>query len=106
MIIFGKKKRCNTDPIPEVNLELETREVKAEVRSFKVAPYVEPTDKEMIEGLDECGCYAEAYRIKELKKENTALKGKLTKLQKKCNAYKEDLDNANIAVKELIRKQL
>jgi len=80
--MFGFLKRRK---IPTINLTTETREVKAEVRSFKVdlPPYEYPTDKEMIEGLNECGYYEEAFRIEQLKKENANLKRKLTILQKK-----------------------
>jgi len=74
---FWKKK------IPTINLTMETRTVEAEVRSFKVAPYVEPTDKEMIDGLNEGGNYEAACRIEELKKKNANLKRKLTILKKK-----------------------
>lgn len=49
----------------------------------KVKPYIELTDKEMIEGLQMCEYYEEAFRIKNLKKENANLKRKLTILQKK-----------------------
>ena len=63
------------------------------------------TDKEIIEGLEFCDNYEAAGLIRDLKKQNMILKGKLTKLTKKCNAYKEDLDNANIAVKELIKEK-
>ena len=93
--------------IPVINLETETREVKAEVRSFKVEmpPYEPPTDKEILEALEFQDNYEAAYLIKDLKKQNAALKGKLTKLTKKANAYKEDLDNANTAVKQLIQEK-
>jgi len=65
-------------------------------------PYAPPSDKEIIEGLELSGNYEAAFRLTELKKENAVLKGKLTKLQKKASAYKEDLDRANISLK--IRK--
>jgi hypothetical protein len=51
--------------------------------SYLPEPYVEPTDKEMIEGLEESERYAEACRIRELKKEVANFKRKLTILQKK-----------------------
>jgi hypothetical protein len=51
--------------------------------SYHPEPYVEPTDKEMILGLEESEHYAEACRIRELKKEVANLKRKLTILQKK-----------------------
>ena len=69
--------------IPVVNLELETKTIEVEMRKVELPPYVEPTDKEMIEGLEECGYYDEAFRIRNLKKENANLKRKLTILQKK-----------------------
>ena len=102
---FWKKKKCcaDIDPIPVVNMELETREVKMGV--YKMPLYVEPTDKEILEGLEFQDNYEAAFLIKDLKKQNMVLKGKLTKLTKKCNAYKEDLDNANIAVKQLMNEK-
>jgi len=87
---FRRKKK-----IPVVDLKTETKEVKAEVRSFKVEmpPYVPPSDKEIIEGLEFQDNYEAAYRLRELKKENAALKGKLTKLQKKYDAVKAELND-------------
>jgi len=81
--------------IPTINLELETRVVKAEVRSFKVdlPPYEFPTDKELLEGLWESEQFEAASRIEELKKENAVLKGKLTKLTNKHDALKEQLND-------------
>ena len=103
---FWKKKKCcaNIDPIPVVNMELETREVKMEV--YKMPPYEFPSDKKLLEGLWEGEQFEAASRIEELKKENMVLKGKLTKLTKKCSAYKADLDNCNAAVKQLIKENL
>jgi len=97
MIFFGRKKK-----IPVVDLKTETKEVKAEVRSFKVEmpPYVPPSDKEIIEGLEFQDNYEAAFRLTELKKENAVLKGKLTKLEKKVSAYKQDLDNANAVLRQ------
>ena len=69
--------------IPEVNIQLETKTVEAEVRKIEVKPYVESTDKEIIEGLEMCGYLEEAFRIRHLKKEVANLKRKLTVLQKK-----------------------
>ena len=69
--------------IPVVDIPLETKVVEAEVRKIKIKPYIEPTDKEMIEGLEESEHYDEAYRIRDLKKEVANLKRKLTILQKK-----------------------
>ena len=102
MIFFGRKKK-----VPVVDLELETREVKAEVHKIKIEPqpYVEPSDKEILEQLEFCDYYEAAYRLRELKKENAVLKGKLTKLEKKASAYKHDLDRANTALKELITEE-
>ena len=102
MFNFLKKKK-----IPTIDLQVETREVKAEVKSFKVEmpPYEPPTDKEILEGLEWAEQYEAAFLIRDLKKQNMVLKGKLTKLMKKANAYKEDLDNANAALKEMIRKK-
>jgi len=74
---FWKKK------IPVIKLELETKTVEMEVRKIEMPPYVEPTDAEMMEGLCESEHYAEAFRIKELKREVANLKRKLTILQKK-----------------------
>jgi len=81
--------------IPVINLETETREVKAEVRSFKVEmpPYEPPTDKEIIEGLEMCGNYEAAGLITYLKKQNMVLKGKVTKLTNKYDALKEQLND-------------
>jgi len=75
--MFGFRKR----KIPTINLTTETRTVEMEV--YTPPPYEPPTDKEMIEGLNECGYYAEACRIEELKKKNAVLKRKLTILKKK-----------------------
>ena len=63
-------------------------------------PYVPPSDKEIIEGLEFQDNYEAAYRLTELKKENAVLKGKLTKLEKKVSAYKQDLDNANAVLRQ------
>ena len=52
-------------------------------------PYVEPTDAEMMEGLCENEHYAEAFRIKELKREVANLKRKLTILQKKYDGVNQ-----------------
>jgi hypothetical protein len=74
--------------IPKIDLKVETREVKAEVRSFKVdlaKSYQPPTDKEILEGLEFQDNYEAAFLIKSLKKENANLKRKLTVLQKKYN---------------------
>ena len=80
------------EEIPTINLQTETRTVKAEVRKFEVKPvkYVEPTHKEIIEGLEFCDNYEAAYLITSLKKENMILKGKLTKLTKKYEACEAD----------------
>ena len=75
---FRRKKK-----IPAIDLQLETKTVKMEVRKIEIPPYVPPTDKEMILGLEESERYEEAFRLKELKKENMILKGKLTVLRKK-----------------------
>lgn len=101
-----KKKKCCetvlTGEVPDgLNLELNTEKPPT---LYTPPPYVEPTDKEMIEGLYESERPEEAFRLQQLKKENAALKGKLTKLTKKANAYKEDLDNANSAVKQLLQE--
>jgi len=92
---FRRKKK-----IPTIDLELETKTVECEVRKIKVEldenhlpPYDPPSDKEIIEGLEFQDNYEAAYRLRELKKENAALKGKLTKLQKKHNALKEKLND-------------
>jgi hypothetical protein len=104
---FRRKKK-----IPTLDLELETKTVECEVRKIKVEldenmmpPYDPPSDKEILEQLEFCDYYEAAYRLRELKKENAALKGKLTKLQKKTDAYKEDLDRANAGIKELISEK-
>jgi hypothetical protein len=78
--------------IPKVVVKTETREVKAEPQSFKVEipPYVPPTDKEIIEGLEWCDNYEAAGLIRHLKKQNMILKGKLTKLTKKYDACEAD----------------
>lgn len=55
----------------------------------KVKPYIELTDKEMIEGLQMCEYYEEAFRIKNLKKENANLKRKLTILQRNTMGNKK-----------------
>lgn len=68
----------------EINLELNT--VKPPVGKLlyvEPTPYVEPSDKEIIEGLEFQDNYEAAGLIRRLKKENMVLKGKLTKLQKK-----------------------
>ena len=82
LIFFGRRKK-----IPTIDLQLETKTVKVEVRKIEIPPlinlYVPPTDKEMILGLEESEHYEEAFRLKELKKQNMILKGKLTVLQKK-----------------------
>jgi len=82
--MFGFKKKKK---IPEVNLNLETKTVKMEVK--KMPPYVPPTDKEIIMGLEDCENYEAAYLITSLKKENANLKRKLTILQKKYDAIKQ-----------------
>ena len=76
--IFRKKK------IREVNLEIETREVKMEV--YTPPPYVPPSDKEIIEALEFQDNYEAVYLIKSLKKENANLKRKITILKKKYNS--------------------
>ena len=82
--------------IPVLNLQLETKTVEMEVRKFNVyappeayPPYVQPTDKEMIEGLEESEHFEEAFRMKELKKQNRILKAKLTVLQKKYDGTQQ-----------------
>jgi len=70
--------------IPTINLTMETREVKMEV--YTPPPYVPPTDKEILEGLEFQDNYEAAYLITSLKKENANLKRKLTILQKKYDA--------------------
>jgi len=100
--------RKSNRKIPTIDLETETKVVKAEVRKFKVEPakpYVEPTDKEIIEALEFQDNYEAAYLIKDLKKQNAALKGKLTKLKKKSDAYKDDLDRANGVVRVLMKEK-
>jgi hypothetical protein len=92
----GLDMELNTNKIPEPRGKLYYLEAK---------PYEPPTDKEIIEGLEFQDNYEAASLITSLKKENAVLKGKLTKLTKKANAYKQDLDNANAAVKELIREK-
>ena len=89
---FRRKKK-----IPTLDLELETKTVECEVRKIKVEldenmmpPYEPPSDKEILEQLEFCDYYEAAYRLKELKKENAVLKGKLTRLQKKFMAYKDN----------------
>ena len=82
-------KRFRVKKIPVVNLQLETKTVKMEVRKIEMPPYEAQTDKEMIEGLEMCDYYEEAFRIKELKKQNMILKGKLTVLQKKYDGTKQ-----------------
>ena len=52
--------------------------------------YVEPTDKEIIEGLEFQDNYEAAGLITHLKKQNMILKGKLTKLTKKYEASEAD----------------
>lgn len=98
---FWKKKKT----IPEIRLELETKTVEPEVVKYEPPPYVPPTDKEIIEGLEWCDNYEAAFLIRSLKKENMVLKGKLTKLTKKATAYKTDLDNANATIKELLKEK-
>ena len=111
---LNRKKKCCETPtvltgeVPDgLDMEPNTKKVveppTGKLYYCEPAIYVEPTDKKIIEGLEEGDNYEAAFLIKSLKKENMVLKGKLTKLTKKCNAYKEDLDNANIAVKELIK---
>lgn len=78
--MFGLRRKKK---IPTINLQLETKTVEMEVRKIEIPPYVQPTDKEMIEGLEEGDHYEEAYRLKELKKEVANLKRKLTILTKK-----------------------
>lgn len=84
--MFGLRRKKK---IPTIDLQLETKTVKMEVRKIKIPPYVPPTDKEMIEGLEESERYEEAFRIRDLKKQNMILKGKLTVLQKKYNGTKQ-----------------
>jgi len=82
--------------IPEVKLEVETKVVDVEEKKISTAvvyeqpKYVEPSDKEIIEGLEFCDNYEAAYLIRSLKKENAVLKGKLTKLKKKYDASEAD----------------
>ena len=83
---FWKKKKT----IPEIRLELETKTVEPEVVKYEPPPYVPPTDKEIIEGLEFCDNYEAAGLIRHLKKQNMILKGKLTKLTKKYEACEED----------------
>ena len=71
--------------------------------TYEPPPYVPPTDKEIIEGLEWAEQFEAAGLIRHLKKQNMILKGKLTKLTKKANAYKEDLDKANVVIKELMK---
>jgi len=74
-----KDKQAEIDPLLK---KIIAEKVPEEIL-YKPKPYVEPTDKEMIEGLEMCGYYAEACRIQELKKEVANLKRKLTILKKK-----------------------
>ena len=69
--------------IPVVKVKTETRVVDVEVRKFKVAPYVAPSHKEIIEGLEFQDNYEAAFLIENLKKENANLKRKLTVMRKK-----------------------
>jgi len=78
--LFRQKK------IPTINLTMESRVVDCEVRKIKVAPYVPPTDNEILEGLEFQDDYEAAYRLRELKKENANLKRKLTILQKQYDS--------------------
>jgi len=68
------------DKVPDLATE---RSMKLAFKSIHPTPYVEPTDKEMIEGLEECDNYEVAYRLRELKRENANLKRKVTILKKK-----------------------
>ena len=86
----GLDMELNTDKIPEINLKLETKTIEGGTTiKYEPPPYVEPTHKEIIEGLEECGDYEAAFLIRSLKKEVKVLKGKLTKLTKKYEALKE-----------------
>lgn len=53
------------------------------MNELKQAVYVEPTDKEIIAGLEFQDNYEAAYLIKSLKREVAKLKRRLTILQKK-----------------------
>ena len=66
------------------------KSMKLAYESIHAKPYVEPTHKEIIEGLEFCDNYEAAYLITSLKKENMILKGKLTKLTKKYEACEAD----------------
>ena len=75
-----KKKCCAAPeeiPLPQGVLHYQTQP------PYVPPIYVPPTDKEMIEGLEMCGSYEEACRLRDLKKEVANLKRKLTILQKK-----------------------
>ena len=96
---FWKKKKpvVLSAEVPDgINLELNTEKVVEPLfmpRTYTPPPYVEPTDKEMIEGLEESERYEEAFRLRDLKKENANLKRKLTILQKKYDACKEKIND-------------
>jgi hypothetical protein len=87
--LWNRKKRNQVviDTIPKVNVNLETKTVKMEVK--KMPPYVPPSDKEIIESLEFHDNYEAAYLITSLKKENANLKRKLTILQKKYDGIKQ-----------------
>jgi len=92
----GLDTELNTEKIPTIDLEVETKVVNPEVKKIKTAVvyeqpvYVPPTHKEIIEELEFCDNYEAAYLIRSLKKENMVLKGKLTKLTKKYDACEAD----------------
>lgn len=93
-----RNEQADIDPIPEVDLEMESVTVDCEVRElrdykFNITPYVEPTDKEILEGLEFQDNYEAAFRLRQLKIKNGNLKRKLTILQKK---YDELLDAVTI----------
>lgn len=97
----ANQKLMATDTFDMPNMVTKT----VEMEVYTPPPYVEPTHKEIIEGLEFQDNYEAAFLIRDLKKQNMVLKGKLTKLTKKSNAYKEDLDNANAAIKELMAEK-
>lgn len=61
-------------------------------------PYVPPSDKEIIEGLEFQDNYEAAFLIKDLKKQNAVLKGKLTKLENRYNKLRLDITGTQQAV--------
>jgi len=98
-----KKKKEVINPVPPPNGTLQYNEHKySDVTAGKVSPeseqfglyepppYVPPTDKEIIEGLEFQDNYEAAGLITHLKKQNMILKGKLTKLTKKYEASEAD----------------